>query len=187
MAQAKQEKMNQAMRDFIYFQNMIPGKHDAPFIQQFKQECLDSEENEDVKQYRQQLLNNFPPILTFKNKKQEEDFYNRQAMDCEFCCGEMAMQQANPSMKDSYRFSMGTGELYQGNSEDIKSQLKEDINSQTFGSPKQETYIKGLNEFSAKISQREPPSFSSEQQENADQSKNAASTPFNTKPKPWKE
>nr|ABW87815.1 hypothetical protein [Legionella jamestowniensis] len=180
--------MNQAMRDFIYFQNMVPGKQESPFIQQFKQACLDSEPDEDVKQYRQQLLGNFPPILTFKNKKQEEDFYKQEAMNCSnFCCGEVVPEQSNPSVKDNYKLSIGNGELYEGNADSVKSQLKEDINSETFGSPQQEQYLNGLKEFSTKVSERESPSLLTKQSEDLDQSKDATSTPFKTTPKPWKD
>lgn len=184
--QNKQQTDQKVLQDLVFFQNLIPGKQESPLIQQFRKMCIDTEENEQVKNYREGLLNNTPPTLTFRNKQQEEDFYKKEAKNCsEFCCGGVAFQGDSLASEDNYKLSIGNGTLYEGSAKDITTQLQKDISSETFGSSKQEQGINGLKEFSKISSQREERGFTSQQ--SSQSIDNTTSSPLQTEPKPWKE
>lgn len=186
MDQEEQKQLNKEVQTLIFFQNLVPGKQDSSLIQEFKMQCLDKENDPKIKQYREQLLNNNPPILTFRQKKEEGDFYNQQAKDCSsFCCGgTVAINPFSPhpiEIKDSYMFSAGTGELFKGSAQNIQSQLKGVISSETFGSAKQMQYVNGFNEFNNSVLTREATNSVSEF---SPKNETTSSSPFKTTPKP---
>ena len=175
-----------------YFQNLVPGKQDSPFIDRYCGECLDEEKDEEMTSARRQLLNNFPPVLSFY-EQQKKRFYEEEARRCQqFCCGGMQVQSdllGNPVLQqqDNYMLSVGSGKLYEGGAKGIKDEMQEDIRQEPFGSEKQQQIISGLNQFNSIVEQREAghghsPSSATEQAAN-EQGYN----PFKTTPKPTKE
>ena len=151
----------------IFFQNLVPGKQDSPFIDRFKESCLETEDDEELKEDREQLLTIYPPVLSFKNNKQEKEFYESEAQSCsQFCCGGVAQlsPEYNPSentpLPDNYKLSIGTGTLYEGSASEIASKLGKDTSVERFGSPRQEQQIAGMKDFAAIVSQRTPEAVS---------------------------
>ncbi|WP_454780746.1 hypothetical protein [Legionella sp. WA2022007384] len=145
----------------IYFQNLVPGKQESPLINDFRSECLDTENNESIKKQREMLLMEFPPILSFRNEQQRKKFYEDEAVKCQqFCCGGLSPISAEfvhdiafiP--KDDYVFSAGNGQLYEGSTKTIEQTIKEDITQEQFGSPNQNTLMDGLTTFDKAVTQR---------------------------------
>ncbi|KTD22293.1 Uncharacterised protein [Legionella lansingensis] len=191
MTQDKQE-MNKKIENLIFLQNLIPGKQDSLFIESFKQNVLDKDDDEEQKQYRQQLLNQSPPKLTFRSKKEEDEFYKKEAINCSnFCCGSQVLQtnlythQINLVPDDNYMLSIGTGKLYEGTASKIRGELQDDIRSEPFGSTKQGQVLTGLKEFNTTLDQEVQGSPSLETKEAS--AKEKSRSPFQTEPKPWKE
>lgn len=199
MTTAKQEnevksEIEKAAKEMLFFQNMLPGLQQSPFIDRFKDRCLDPGQNEEdeVDQFRRKLLNESPPVLSFTGKKQKDKFYEEEAKNCQqFCCGGVAVTselgEVSVKPQDNYLLSVGTGKFYEGSATTVKGQLKEDIYKDSFGSPKQNQEVAGLKEFEGKVAQREQesPSLSSTEAPHAE--KQSGLNPFQTTAKPWKE
>lgn len=56
-------------KDLLYFQNLVPGTSDSPFIDRYKKECLD--DNDPDNERRKSLLDEFPPILSFSAQQKK--------------------------------------------------------------------------------------------------------------------
>ena len=171
--------------NLIYFQNLIPGQPESPFIDRFKKECLVGEEDEEERE--KLLANQFPPVLSFTDK-QKKKFYEEEAKNCQqFCCGSMTVT-ADPetgkpllNSQDNYMLSTGSGKLYEGSAATIKNEMQQDIRQEPFGSANQEQAIGELNKFGKIVDQRGAPSESTQFQENSHLS------PLKTKLKPENE
>lgn len=186
MTPEEKERSNQQSNNLIYFQNLVPGYPDSQLIRDFKMHCLEQEENEELRQYREQLLNNNPPILTFRSKKEEDEFYEKEAQSCaQFCCGSFSVNADNkPILQDNYNYSIGNGELYQGSSSQISTQIKSQMNATAFGSTKHEQYFDGLKVLNANTKDRETPQFPSQARTSEQSNERGYTTPFGTTPKP---
>lgn len=190
MAQNKYDFLNES-KPLIYFQNLIPGTQDSPFIDRYKQECLTDTDGEHLE--RKQLLNEFPPVLSF-SEKQKKAFYDKEAVNCaQFCCGAMGLSQdisGNTLLQpqDHYMLSVGSGKLYEGRASDIKSEMQEDIHQAAFGSPEQQKSIDGFKQFEEAVTQRghKEPGLNTSEANQSLQSESGLS-PFQTIPKPIKE
>lgn len=186
MVQNKQERKKE-LENLIYFQNLVPGKQESPFIERFKQECLNDEDENNEE--RKQLLNEFPPVLSF-SEQQKKKFYEDEAKNCQqFCCGSMqvsndALGGVSMKQQDNYMLSTGSGKLYEGSAAQIKSEIQDDIHQESFGSLKQEQGIAGLKQFDAVVSARGQSNAEVNTNEAAEQS---SYSPFQTIPKPNKE
>lgn len=185
------DKTMPELKPLIYFQNLVPGKQESPFIDRYKSECLNDENEQDHKM-RSQLLNEFPPVLSF-DEKQKKKFYEEESVRCQqFCCGFMHLSSdlsGNYFLKpqDSYMLSIGNGKLYEGNSEHIKGEMQADVHQEPFGSAKQEQIISGIKQFDAIVAQREEdPSFSKSPESNQ-KSEDSGHSPFKTEPNPFNE
>lgn len=146
--------------NMIFFQNLVPGQPNTPFIDEFKKFCLEDEEDEDTKAYRNKLLENNPPTLSFKNKQEEDDFYKKQSQNCStFCCGGVLQPMDSSSgnnilSEDRYKVSLGMEKLYEGTAGEIRQEMKADIGKLQDGSPEAKHIQKGLGEFNAIVEQR---------------------------------
>lgn len=138
-------------KDLLYFQNLIPGTSDSPFIDRFKKQVLD--DNDPDNERRKSLLDEFPPILSF-TAKQKKKFYEDEAQNCAFCCGGVLRNNDTQKQTDNYMYSNGSGKLYEGSASQIKSQAQEDIRQEPFGSSAQSQKIAALNQFDAVVNQR---------------------------------
>ena len=120
------------MQDLIYFQNLVPGEQNSPFIARFKKECLGDDEKDEVNEARQGLLNKFPPVLSFL-EDQKKKFYEDEAKKCKsFCCGNVQISNdasgvISMKQQDKYMLSTGTGKLYEGTAGQIKKEIQDDI------------------------------------------------------------
>ncbi|CEG58480.1 hypothetical protein [Legionella fallonii] len=176
-----------------FFQNLVPGQQKSDFINRYQAECLpeDNEENAE----RRQLLNHFPPVLSFY-EQQKKKFYEKEAQDCkQFCCGSMSMNmngdKAVLEPADNYMLSIGSGKLYQGSADTIKHSMQSDIRqasspnggSLPFGSPQQAQAIDGLRQFENIVAQREQGNTPAQ----ADMTQDQKFNPFQTAPKPTKD
>lgn len=166
-----------------YFQNLIPGVHNSPFIKRYQDECL-NEENDQNTEERGQLLNiSFPPVLSFYEKQQKE-FYEKEAQNCQqFCCGSMGLNESLSSdafleKKDNYMLSIGNGKLYEGSFSTIKEEMKQNVQQKPFGSDEQEELMTGLKEFESKVTQREQPNPSPTHSEINEAGKQDTPNPF---------
>ncbi|MDR3503361.1 MAG: hypothetical protein P4L79_12360 [Legionella sp.] len=177
-------------QQLIFFQNLVPGTHNSPFIDRYKNAYL---KDEAPNSERKIFLNAFPPVLSFF-EKQKKEFYDQEAQNCtQFCCGGMGISygiEGNVNFKtvDNYMFSPGSGTLYEGRANNIKSQIQSDIQQSGFGSKQQNDLISGLQQFNSVISERTQrmgmePSHRSEMTGPEDSSLN----PFKTSPTPPKE
>ncbi|STX29961.1 Uncharacterised protein [Legionella beliardensis] len=178
--------MTPELKTMILFQNLKPGTPDSSLVKDFKEECIDKEEKEDtVEQQREQLLNNFPPILAFRGQKQEKDFYKRKAEEmCDFCCAGVADVGGELSLQDNYKLSIGTGTLYEGSADSIREQVQQDIRKEPFGSLKQEQGLESLKEFNNLVKQVEQQGLTSA----STQERNTSiPNPFEIIPKPEKD
>lgn len=189
MTQNKLDKKKE-MEQLVYFQNLVPGKQDSPFIDRFKKECLNDDDKDEVNEVRKKLLNQFPPVLSF-SEKQKEEFYAKEARNCEqFCCGSMqlsknALLETSVQPRDSYMLSTGTGKLYEGSAEQIKTEIQDDIHQESFGSVKQEQGIAGLKNFDAVVAERGQSNESAA--DSSELAQQSSYSPFQTTPKPIKE
>lgn len=169
----------------IYFQNLVPGAKDSPFIDRYKSEVLD----DDVGSERHQLLNEFPPVLSF-SEAQKKKFYDGEAQNCQqFCCGGMAYNSdlsGNYSLtqQDHYMVSTGSGTLYEGSAGDIKTQMQEDIHNQSFGSTGQNQMMDGLKQFESIVAQRVEPNAGVKSSAFDLAPEEKSFNPFMTKPDP---
>lgn len=143
-------------QELIFFQNLVPGTQNSPFIDRYKDAYL---KDEPLNSERQFFLNAFPPVLSFF-EKQKKDFYTQEAQNCtQFCCGGMGVSygiegDVNFKTLDNYMFSSGSGTLYEGSASNIKSQIQSDIQQSGFGSKQQNDLISGLQQFNSAISER---------------------------------
>ena len=183
----------QRLQNMIFFQNLVPGIPASPFIKSFKNRVLNEDNaQDDEAKYREQLLLRTPPILSFRNKQQKEDFYKKEASDCnQFCCGGMVPIPGpgnNHAPKDNYVLSTGSGKLYQGSANEIKSQLQQDIRTgglgEGFQSGKLDQAINGLNEFSNIVSKHNQSKMSSEPTESDQYANEEQHNPLKTQLKP---
>ncbi|MCE0723757.1 MULTISPECIES: hypothetical protein [Legionella] len=161
MSQNKQEQAPIQLGKMIFFQNLVPGLQESPLVNRFRSECLDKENDESLKKQREALLMEFPPILSFVSKKQKEQFYEQEAMNCkQFCCGGMTPISSSFvsdiifTPKDDYVFSPGNGQLYEGSQKAIGNTIKEDMNQEQFGSPSQKALMDGLAGFDKTVTER---------------------------------
>lgn len=138
-------------KDLLYFQNLVPGTPDSPFIDRYKKECLD--DNDPDNERRKSLLDEFPPILSF-SPQQKKKFYEDEARNCSFCCGGVLTGGDTLKSMDNYMYSNGSGKLYEGSAANIKSQLQEEARQEEFGSTKQSQRIAEINQFDAVVNQR---------------------------------
>ncbi|KTC79561.1 hypothetical protein [Legionella cherrii] len=160
MTQNKQEQPIQ-FNEMIFFQNLVPGKQQSPLIDHYRSNVLDEEKDENIKQQRNALLMEFPPILSFRDEQQKKKFYDDEAKKCQqFCCGGMNPLSAAFISdiafvpKDDYVYSSGNGELYQGSQKEIGSAIKEGISQIPFGSSGQEKLMDSLKTFNETVTQR---------------------------------
>ncbi|WP_058535720.1 hypothetical protein [Legionella saoudiensis] len=143
-------------QQLIFFQNLVPGTQNSPFIDRYKDTYL---KDEPPNSERKLFLNAFPPVLSFY-EKQKKEFYDKEAENCtQFCCGAMGVSNSidgSVSFKnlDKYMFSSGSGTLYEGSANNIKSQIQNDIQQSGFGSKQQNDLIAGLQQFNSAISER---------------------------------
>lgn len=183
MGQAKHENQ----QSMIYFQNLVPGVQKSPLIDDFKHSILGDSEEVDNSE-RSQLLNHFPPVLSFADQQQKKKFYDDEAAQCrQFCCGGMKPSQAaGESAKlqpiDHYMLSTGSGTLFEGSAASIKTEMQTAVHQESFGSERQSQLINGLNQFNAIVSEREQ--MTSDNENQMSQSKDTAPNPFQTTPKP---
>ncbi|WP_392537200.1 hypothetical protein [Legionella sp. 227] len=189
MTQNKQEQPIQ-FNEMIFFQNLVPGKQQSPLIDHYRSNVLDEERDEHIKQQRNALLMEFPPILSFRDEKQKKKFYDDEAKNCQqFCCGGMNPLSAAFIRdiafvpKDDYVYSSGNGELYQGSQKEIGSAIKEGINQVPFGSSGQKQLMDSLKTFDATVTQRSQ-STDSIETESPTLGEMKSPNPFNTTPKP---
>ncbi|STX52483.1 Uncharacterised protein [Legionella busanensis] len=178
--------MTPEIKTMILFQNLKPGIPDSSLVKDFREKCINKEEKEDkVEQQRGQLLNNFPPILVFRSKKQEKNFYEEEAERmCDFCCAGVADEGNKLSPQDNYKLSIGSGRLYEGSADSIRMQVQEDIRKEPFGSPKQERGLKGLKEFNNLVKQVEQQNLTSSSNQEC---KTSIPNPFEIIPRPEKD
>lgn len=142
----------------IFFQNLVPGTQESPFIDRYKSACLNDESA--MTQMRKQLLNEFPPVLSF-NHQQKKKFYEEEARNCQqFCCGGMSLDsdlKGNSFLepKDHYMLSIGNGTLYEGSQDQIKDEMQTDVRQEQFGSAKQDQLISSIKHFDDLVAQRD--------------------------------
>lgn len=139
-------------KDLLYFQNLVPGTSDSPFIDRYKKECLD--DNDPDNERRKSLLDEYPPILSF-HPQQKKKFYEDEARMCSFCCGGVLTSDNGLKNIDNYMYSNNSGKLYEGSAANIKSQLQEEARQEKFGSAEQNQRMTEINQFSAVVDQRE--------------------------------
>ncbi len=172
--------------DLIYFQNLIPGTQDSPFIDRYKSNVLDNEPEGGINDVRRQLLLEFPPVLSF-TESQKKGFYEHEAENCEnFCCGAMQVTtfldgKQFMQQKDSYMASTGSGKLYEGSADSIKNQMQNDIRQQSFSSNEQNQMMNGLQQFDSTVSQRGSGAVTNNSNELAPE-QTRLNNPFLTKP-----
>ena len=172
----------------IYFQNLVPGTQESSFIERYKSECLNDESA--MTQMRKQLLNEFPPVLSF-NIQQKKKFYEEEARNCQqFCCAGMGLDSdlmGNSFLKpkDNYMLSIGTGTFYEGSREQIKEEMQTDVRQEQFGSAKQEQLISGIKLFDDIVAHRDQKPATSQAPELEQKSERNTQNPFNTKPDPY--
>ncbi|KTD68260.1 MULTISPECIES: hypothetical protein [Legionella] len=161
MAQNKYDQKPIQLGDMIFFQNLVPGKQQSPLIDHYRSNVLNAEKDEHMKQQREALLMEYPPILSFHNDQQKKEFYDEEAK-CrkQFCCGAL-----NPltaafindiafSPKDDYVFSSGNGQFYTGSQKAIGNAIKGDISQAPFGSTSQQELMSDLKAFDDTVAQR---------------------------------
>ena len=172
-----------------FFQNIVPGKQESPFIERYKEECL-SEDNEENNE-RRQLLNHFPPVLSFY-EQQKKKFYEKEAQNCQqYCCGGMSMNMSGDKPilepKDHYMFSTGSGKMHEGNASSITKAVEDDIRKEPFGSPQQNKEIAALQQFANIVDQRQQGFSPAKPDQSADLTQDQGYSPFQTNLKPKKE
>ncbi|CAM4498110.1 MAG: hypothetical protein LEGION0403_FIIPPAGN_01724 [Legionella sp.] len=174
----------------IFFQNLVPGIQNSPFIDRYKDVYL---KDEAPNSERNLFLNAFPPVLSFF-EKQKKEFYAQEAKNCsQFCCGGMGMSHGiegdvNFNALDNYMFSAGSGTLYEGSANNIKSQIQNDIQQSGFGSQQQNDLISGLKQFNSAISDRTlRMAMESPQMSEMTGPEDSSFNPFKTSPTPPKE
>ncbi|KTD41315.1 hypothetical protein [Legionella parisiensis] len=190
MSQNKQEQAPVQLGKMIFFQNLVPGQQKSPLIDHFRLECIDTENNESLKKQREALLMEAPPILSFVSKKQKEQFYENEAINCkQFCCG--GLTPISPSFvndiaftpSDHYVFSPGSGQLYEGNQKTIGNTIKDDIGQEQFGSLSQKALMDGLATFDKAVTERTQSSATIEV-ESPSLTEMKSPNPFDMTPKP---
>ena len=62
-------------QQLIFFQNLVPGTQNSPFIDRYKDAYL---KDEAPNSERKLFLNAFPPVLSFF-EKQKKEFYDQEA------------------------------------------------------------------------------------------------------------
>ncbi|KTD56980.1 hypothetical protein Lsan_2602 [Legionella santicrucis] len=162
MTQSSQEQAEVVpLNKMIFFQNLALGQQQSHFIDHFKSECIAFENNEEIKKQREQLLLQYPPILSFHDEYQEKIFYENEIKNHQqFCCGKItpisiaSISDIVFSSKDSYVFSPGNGKFYTGSQKAIVENLKQDISQASFGSSDQNVLMNSLKTFDATVSQR---------------------------------
>jgi hypothetical protein len=173
----------------IYFQNLVPGTKDSPFIDRYKSEVLDNDPVDDLNTERRQLLNEFPPVLSFYENEKKK-FYEKEAGSCmSFCCGGVARISSlngdvDMQKQDHYMVSTGSGTLYEGSAGDIKTQMQEDTHKQTFGSTEQAHILNGLKQFESIVTQRDDPNAAVKSNAFELAPEEKSYNPFVTKPDP---
>lgn len=182
-------KKEEEVEKLQFFQNLVPGTPNSPFIERYKEECL-SEDNEENNE-RSQLLNHFPPVLSFY-EQQKKKFYEKEAQNCQqYCCGGMAMNMSGdkPSWepKDHYMLSTGSGKMYEGSSSSITKAVQDDIRKEPFGSPQQNKEISALQQFANIVDQRQQGASPAKPGQSADMAQSQQFNPFKTDFKPKQE
>ncbi len=190
MSQNKQEQAPIQLGNMIFFQNLVPGLQKSPLIDHFRLKCLDTENNESLKRQREALLMEFPPILSFISKKQKDQFYEKEAINCkQFCCGGMTPISASFvndiafTPTDHYVFSPGSGQLYEGSQETIGNTIKDDVAQQQFGSSSQKALMDSLATFDKAVTERTQSSATMEI-ESPSLTEIKSLNPFDMTPKP---
>ncbi|CAM3024031.1 Uncharacterised protein [Legionella steigerwaltii] len=161
MTQNKQDQKPIQLSEMIFFQNLVPGKQQSPLIDHYRSEVLNKEEDGQMKQRREALLMEFPPVLSFRDEQQKKEFYDEEAK-CrkQFCCGGLNplsaafISEIGFSPKDDYVFSPGNGQFYEGSQKTIGNTIKGDISREPFGSASQEELMEGLKTFDDTVAQR---------------------------------
>ncbi len=182
-------KKDEEVEKLQFFQNLVPGKQESPFIERYKEECLneDNEENNE----RKQLLNHFPPVLSFY-EQQKKKFYEKEAQNCQqYCCGGMSMNMSDDEPllepKDHYMFSTGSGKMYEGNASSITKAVQDDIRKEPFGSAQQNQEISALQQFANIVDQRQIGTSPAKPDQSASMTQDQKYNPFQTAPKPKQE